>query len=296
MKKTFISGWEMCLRMQNFLNSNATLVALITGASSAKSEIDTKITAISDLKKDGVTAKNGAAAAKRKAKMELVETSRDHLAILKAHATIQKDETLLGAIKKSLRVVTRSGGSTLLTETESIIDTVQDNLAALLPWEIDAASQLVFKAKITAFSLFLTAPRQSTTKGQRIGSEVEKAIRLLIEDYKGLDAIIIAQQKKHPAFVKEYILNRQLIDLPTRKRAAMLKVLDQDTHEPLEKVKLKTPHGVYNSTKNGNLIVPSFSEGSWPVTYLVPGKTEVPGTLLIVAGITNKTIIYLNAA
>lgn len=173
---------------------------------------------------------------------------------------------------------------------------IEQNLVALLPWEITAATQLEFKAKFDSFSNLLSKPRQATSLAKRIGSEVESKIKMVIDDYKNLDILINAQQKKHPAFVKEYLINRQLVELPTTKRAAICKVLDADTKSPVAKAKFTTPFGVFKSTSKGNLIIPSAGEGSWPVTVSKPGCLNAEFMLVIVNGETNKQIVYLQAA
>lgn len=296
MKKQTISGWEMCLRMQNFLSSNSTIVALIVGGTEAQTAISARISAIADLKKSRSQAEDGSADAKMKAKAELIGTATEGVHVLRAWATVSKDETLKGKMKKLLRKVKRSGGSGLITESQGVYDLIQSNLTALLPWELDAATQTSFLNKINAYSNLLSKPQQATATRSRIGADVENLVKELIAEFKDLDALVFPLEKKHPDFVKEYILNRQLIDKPTIKRAAMLKVLDEETKAPIGKVKMVTPFGVYTSTTKGNLVIPSASEGSCSVKLVKPGMQDAEYTLVIVAGETNKQTFYLKAA
>lgn len=296
MNKRTLSGWSMSLRVQGFLKKKPTEVAAIVGASDVIAALDAKIAAIDTMFTARETTVEGYTLDKQAHQAELVQLSQGYAAILISHAAISKTKTLQKLMKKLKTELGRAGTLAVLTKSNKVYNSIHENLAALTPWNVTAATQTAFLAKIDAYRVLLALPGEKRKSRKELGLQITNQMKEVMAEFYTLDDIFGSILLTSPELVSEYKAMRSLDNPATSKLSAKLAITHLETGLPAEKAIVETPFGVFTSTLKGNVQLKQVERGSYDGVIRLPGCKDKSVTLNIVPGTTFKLAIALEAA
>lgn len=296
MNKSTMSVWSMMLRCQNFLNTNAALVDTIVDIDPTRLTIFEKMAEIASLKELQESTTKGFTFDKSRLRTQLTGTVLVNGAMLTSYAAATGNGALQAEIKTCLRQLNTCSATSLLTKAGTVYAKIQANLAALASRGRTPATQTALQTDIDNFKAAISAPREFAVKKAEATKMIDAGLKSLNANFAILDDLVGSLLGTNPDFVAEYKRIRMIVNSGNVKRAAICKVLSLASNQPLEKAEIDTPFGKFRSSKNGNVIIRSASEGTYTVKVSRPGSQTRIYTLTIINGLTTKETFYLEAA
>lgn len=296
MNKSTMSVWSMMLRCQNFLNTNAALVDTIVDIDPTRLTIFEKMAEISSLKEIQESTTKGFTFDKSRLRAQLTGTVLVNGAMVTSYAAASGNGGLQAEIKSCMRQLNTCSATRLLTKAGTVHAKIQANLPALASRGRTAATQTALQTDIDNFKAAISAPREFAVKKAEATKLIEVGMKSVNANFTILDDLVGSLLGTNPDFVAEYKRNRMIVNSGNVKRAAICKVLSLSSNQPLEKAELDTPFGKFRSSKNGNVIIRSATEGTYTIKVSRPGSQTRIYTLTIINGLTTKETFYLEDA
>lgn len=272
MKKPEIQIDEMQFNLLSYINKHSSIWAgnlPFTNALQMQTDIRTELDETKD--KQNISSKGFT-----EEKAEIFDNTNQFAFIIcsevKLYANFNDNDELFQKVNYKLSALNNIPYSQVVTKWNGIKKAAASVINTLVNegYYINPQTLIDFQALIDSFKAI--KPRTSGTIKNRkeatteIG-DITKKIQKNLHDF--LDNAIVAYINLNLDFYQGYLLRRELTDLPHRKLALRINIIDNASKMPLTKVRMKIEgiNKVYKSSEFGNIYIRDLETGTYTLTF-----------------------------
>lgn len=290
---------SMYLAVNDYLTANIPIVTPLPNFMVHLTKFQGSLTAINTWAEQQLFDKSGISANKKQFRETLVSLSSDTSRRLTAYAKGANNLVLLKETKFTDSDLNRAPDTILRDYAQGIYDRAQENLTALEPYGVKAATQTALQNAIDEFATSIPKPRLGITDKKQSTAQLANHFDAADEALDNMDTIIEMVKVSDANFYVGYKAVRKIIETGKSSLALKAIVIDAQTGEPLANVTLTiTPENgqhksasqtarqsiVRKTAKGGGLNEKSLEDGMYTVIATKPGYKDKASTVNIVKG------------
>jgi hypothetical protein len=287
---------NMIQSVHNYLNNNITIINTNVPTMATKILLDQKIAEL--LAHHAIQLQNstGIAEDKKNKRAILMQKALALSALICAYASIGDNTALYNENHFTKSGLILLSDYKLTGVCGYLVISLENNLASLQPFGIDANDIINFKNAIDSFAAVINTPSKSITKRNKSTQAIANLlteITTLLE--QRLDNNLVVFETAHPMFVGTYRKLRRVGKTPTRTLDLVVQTISKTNQQPIEKAKLKIADkkGFRLSSKMGKNIFLNLKQGQHQLTVSHPNYQTKTVDFTVVDNETTKIVVAL---
>lgn len=188
----------------------------------------------------------------------------------KLFARFSNDSDMLDKVNYTLSDLNDISYIEIETVWKALKKVAIDNLAALAPYYITQQTLNDFQASIDSYKSIKPRTRGAIKvhkEGTREVDDVTRRIQVNFHDY--LDLAIVPYMDINLDYYQGYFLRRELVDAAYNKLAVRINIIDNVSHEKLQKVRMRIEgiNKVHKSSELGNIFILNLETGTYNLIF-----------------------------
>ena len=281
---------------QKHCTDNNSIVATLPAFGKILDSFNANISAILALTQQEDLATKGITLDKAAAKRLLCQLAADIAAPIFAFASTNGDNKLKQEVKFTAAELLKTKDDVLGPRCQNIKDKGTENVDALKPWGITAASLEALQTAIDGYQAKTPTPRNSTAEKKTIRNNIKKLFAetdLMLKEQ--LDKIVVGVKGSNPDFFATYKENRIIID-PAKSTTTLKGAVQNASNRSAIKgalILVKETGNQATTNAAGNYEIKPIAAGTYTVIISASGFKEKTAAEIKVKQGQNTTLITL---
>jgi PEGA domain. len=259
---------------------------------------------IRSLDEGQVSNKSGITVNKGQSRTQVVTLTSDLCRKLRAYATMENNQLLLGETNISETKLKKSKDNELLDIAQATYNRAETHLPELTSYDYTPINQTSLLQAITEYKIAIPTSRISIIETKKGNVQLASAYAEVDDALNNIDILVEVLKVTKPEFYNSYKSARKIINLSTRSFGVKGLVTEAGTGEGLKNVTISLAlngNGLMKAKGNsetiekktaakGGFVIKTLPEGTYSVTVRKTGYADVVTTL----NITNGELATLN--